>query len=250
MDYSHAHLETIAATRPLRYFEQIASTNGLALEWIHEGTEAGSVVLTNEQFSGRGRLGRRWFAPAGTALLFTYIYSPPNEFAIRSAMLGALAVAETCTMLGVPDIGIKYPNDVQSNGLKLSGILAEAATSANKISVALGIGLNVRVDFSTTPFEYTAASLEQLLNRPLDRLGLLSALLDRLDYWRDRIASDLLFESWKDYLNMLGKPVEINTGGGSVSGIAQDVLPSGALILERTDGKQQQVMAGDLVVYR
>lgn len=250
MEFIHARLEKIAATRPLRYFEQVDSTNSLALEWIREGTADGSLVLTDEQVAGRGRLGRRWFAPAGTALLFTYIYTPPLEFASRSAMLGALAVAEVCDALGVPNIGIKYPNDVQSSGLKLCGVLAEAVSHGNKTSVALGIGLNIRVDFANTSFEHTAISLEQLLKHSLDRVEILSALLERLDYWRDRIASNSLFETWKSRLNMLGRQVEINTGGSIMSGTARDILPSGALLLERADGTNQQVLAGDLVVYR
>ncbi len=250
MEYDHARLETIAATRSLRYFEHAESTTSLALDWIREGATAGSVVLADEQFAGRGRLGRRWFAPAGTALLFTYIYAPPAPYIARSAMLGALAVAEVCDSLGVPNTGIKYPNDVQTNGLKLCGILAESVSSARKPLVALGIGLNIRVDFSNTPFEHSAASLEQVLGHPLDRVEVLFALLKRLDYWREHIASETFFEIWKSHLNMLGKHVEINTGGSLVSGTAHDVLPSGALLLERADGISQQVLAGDLVVYR
>ncbi len=250
MEYEHARLEAIAATRPLRYFEQVESTNSIALEWIRESAEVGSVVLTDEQLAGRGRLGRRWFAPASTALLFTYIYAPPPQHIARSAMLGALVTAEVCDSLGVPDTGIKYPNDVQTNGLKLCGILAESISQTKRPLVALGIGLNIRVDFSNTPFEHSAASLEHVLGHSLDRIEILSALLTRLDYWRELIATERFFEAWKSHLNMLGKEVEINTGGSLVSGIARDVLPTGVLLLERADGTSQQVLAGDLVVYR
>lgn len=250
MEFEHARLETIAASRPLRYFEQVESTNSLALEWIREGAPAGALALTDEQLAGRGRLGRRWFAPAGTALLCTYIYAPPPEYILRSAMLGALAVVEVCNALGAANIGIKYPNDVQANGLKLCGILAEAVTHAKKPMVALGIGFNIRVDFSKTPFEHSAASLEQVLGQRVDRVEVLDMLLQRLDHWQERIASNALFEAWKAHLNMLGKQVEINTGGSIVSGIASDVLPSGALLLAHADGTTRQVLAGDLVVYR
>ena len=79
--------------------------------------------------------------------------------------------------------GIKWPNDVQIDGRKLCGVLPEAAwQDARLLGVALGIGLNVRVDFAATPFADRAVSLETMVGA-VDRVDLLVRLLERLDYW-------------------------------------------------------------------
>jgi BirA family biotin operon repressor/biotin-[acetyl-CoA-carboxylase] ligase len=250
MDLDHARLEQIRHARHLRYFEQTTSTNTLALAWIAEGAAAGSLVLTDEQTEGRGRLGRLWFAPAGSALLMSYILYPPPEHAAQATMLGALAVAETCDSLGIGDVGIKYPNDVQINRLKVCGILAEAAWQSGKVGIALGIGLNVRVDFVDTPFADSTISLETAVHHPLNRADLLDTLLDHLDLWREKMEDRSLFEAWRKRLNMLGERVEVNTGETILSGIASDVESDGALLLTDENGISRRVFAGDLVVYR
>jgi BirA family biotin operon repressor/biotin-[acetyl-CoA-carboxylase] ligase len=250
MDLTHARLEQIRHTRPLRYFERTVSTNTLALAWIAEGAAAGSLVLTDEQTEGRGRLGRSWFAPADSALLLSYILYPPPEYAAQATMLGALAVAETSESLGIADVGIKYPNDVQINRLKVCGILAEATWQSGKVGIALGIGLNVRVNFADTPYADSAISLEMALDRPLSRADVLNTLLDRLDFWRGKIGDRALFEAWRSRLNMLGEFVEINTGEALLSGTASDVDRDGALLLTDETNTTRRIFAGDLVVYR
>src|SRR5688500_3029795 len=107
--------------REFRFFPSVDSTNDIAQAWIREGAKAGSVVLADEQLKGRGRRGRFWYTPPGVALAISYILKPSAEFATRSSMVGALAIYELCNSLGIQDIGIKWPNDVQIKGKKVSG---------------------------------------------------------------------------------------------------------------------------------
>jgi BirA family transcriptional regulator, biotin operon repressor / biotin---[acetyl-CoA-carboxylase] ligase len=134
--------------RDFRFFPTVDSSNDIAQAWIRDGAKAGSVVLADEQLKGRGRRGRFWYTPAGVALAVSVIIKPSAEFATRSSMVGALAVYELCNSLGIKETGIKWPNDVQIRGKKVSGILPEAVWEGDKLlAVVLGMGINVRVPF-------------------------------------------------------------------------------------------------------
>ncbi|MFN8378783.1 MAG: biotin--[acetyl-CoA-carboxylase] ligase [Anaerolineae bacterium] len=245
-DLQETQLHESFPSREVRFFERIESTNDLGLDWLQQGAPAGALIVADAQTDGRGRLGRTWYAPPGSALLFTMVFTVPRELAVRSTMLGALAVAETLREMGVRGVGIKYPNDVQIARRKVCGVLAEAAWT-DKVGVALGIGINVRVDFTGTPLELTATSLETVLNRPVDRASLLKSIVARLDFWRARLGTDALPAAWRSYLNMLGEWVEVHTGTEVLRGIAADVGRDGSLILRDRHGTLRSVWAGDLI---
>lgn len=230
----------------IRFLDEVTSTNDLALEWIESGAPEGGVVLANVQTQGRGRLGRTWQTETGAALLMTMIICPPPADVGRVVMLGAVAVAQTLKRLGVEGIGIKWPNDVQVNRLKVCGILPEVRWQTEQPAVALGIGLNVRGDFRGTPLDGKATSIEAELSNTVDRLVVLEALLDALTQWRAQIASKTLFEAWRSRLTMLGEQVSVVQGSEAVQGIAESVDESGALWIRKDDRQRVRVLAGDI----
>jgi BirA family transcriptional regulator, biotin operon repressor / biotin---[acetyl-CoA-carboxylase] ligase len=241
MDLSRERLQAALGQRAFDYYPQIGSTNDRALAWLTEGASAGSIVIADEQTQGRGRMGRAWYAPPGTALMLSYLLRPaPNDLAFVG-MMGALAVCETVESFGA-QVGIKWPNDVQIDGRKLCGILPEASWQDGRLMGALmGIGLNVRIDFSGTLFEQSAVSLETAVGQ-VDRVEVLVRLLERLDYWSVRLASDALFDAWRDRLVMLGRRVAIN----DISGLAESVDRQGALLVRDDGGTLRWVIAGDI----
>ncbi len=245
-DLSQARLLEHLPRHASRYFEQVESTNDVGLAWLKQGAPEGALVVADIQTQGRGRLGRTWFAPPGTALLFTYLFHAPRHLAPRATMLGALAVAETLRESGLRGVGVKYPNDVQIARRKVCGVLAEAAWG-DQVAVALGIGLNVCVDFTGTPYADTAVSLETALQRPLDRLELLGDVVGRLEFWRARLDTSALPAAWRSCLNMMGDWVEVHTGTERVTGFAEDVTADGALIVRDRHGARREVWAGDLI---
>lgn len=241
-------LDNAITGQPYRFFESVGSTNDVAMRWISEGTPARSVVAADEQTHGRGRLGREWYTPPGSALAVSYILRPRVEELPYVGMMGALAVCETVQSYGVEDCGIKWPNDVQISGRKVCGILPEAAWQHNQlVGVILGMGINVRVDFSGTPFEQTAISLEWVIGQ-VDRADLLRRLVARLNAWSARLDSDALFEGWRGALVMLGRQVSINHADGKIEGIAESVERQGALLVRDTNGTVRRVIAGDIAL--
>jgi BirA family biotin operon repressor/biotin-[acetyl-CoA-carboxylase] ligase len=212
---------------------------------LAEDALAGSVVIAEEQTKGRGRLGRSWFAPPGTSLLFSVILRPESNVLSCIPMLGALAVCAAVEDLGIQIVGIKWPNDVQIDRRKVCGILPEAAWNGNGFAgVVLGIGVNIRVNFSDSPFKDTATSLETVLGRRIDRLLLLKRILDSIDDLAPTMGTDPFFEQWRDKLNMLGHFVTFE----EQRFLAEDVDKDGALVIRDEVGKLQRVIAGDIAL--
>jgi BirA family biotin operon repressor/biotin-[acetyl-CoA-carboxylase] ligase len=163
-------------------------------------------------------------------------------------MLGALVIAETLDGLGAQQVGIKWANDVLLNERKVSGVLSEAAwdEQTHLIGAVLGIGLNVRVDFTGTELAQKAISIEPALGIPLDRADLIARLLGRVDYWRGQLGTHMLFRAWRARLVTPGRHVSIAQTDGTLEGIAQDVDENGALLVRGDDGVLHRVVAGDL----
>jgi BirA family transcriptional regulator, biotin operon repressor / biotin---[acetyl-CoA-carboxylase] ligase len=141
----------------------------------------GAVVVADEQTAGRGRLGRRWLAPAGTSLLCSIQLRPQVNPQLLPELTGIAARAaaeaiEDITGLGVE---IKEPNDLLIGGRKVGGVLAEAREDR----VVLGIGINVNIAEAHLPsdVDVPATSLLVESGRETDRANLLVELLDRLE---------------------------------------------------------------------
>lgn len=236
--------------RAMQWHGQVTSTNDLGIAWLRDGINPppqGAVIVADAQTRGRGRFGRSWYAPPGSALLLTYLLRPPAKHLARAGMLGALAVCEALEAAGARDITVKWPNDVHLDGRKICGVLPEACWQSDRLlGVALGIGINVRVNFDDPALAARAVSLEPALNRPVDRVELLAALLERLDHWRTRLQDPALFSAWSARLNVFGRVVTVDTSGAALSGTAEAVDETGALLLRLNDGKLERVIAGDL----
>jgi BirA family biotin operon repressor/biotin-[acetyl-CoA-carboxylase] ligase len=163
--------------RDYRYVESTPSTQLLIPPDASEGT----IVVAGEQTEGRGRLGRRWLAPAGTSLLCSLQLRPdvPGERLPELTGVAARACAEAIAAVAGLDPELKFPNDVLLGGRKVAGVLAEAREGR----VVLGVGINVNVTDAQLPQEVDrpATSLLVETGRELDRAELLAEVLERLE---------------------------------------------------------------------
>ena len=159
------------------YVESTPSTQLL----LDPDAPEGALVVAGEQTAGRGRLGRRWLAPARTSLLCSLQLRPSisQERLPELTGVAARACAETLAALTGLEPEVKFPNDVLIGGRKVAGILAEAREGR----VVLGIGINVNVAENELPTEVDrpATSLLVETDRELDRAELLLELLVRLE---------------------------------------------------------------------
>lgn len=231
---------------PFRYFDSVDSTNDIAQDWLRAGAEQGSVVIADEQCKGRGRRGRTWYTPANVALALSVILEALPENASQLSMVGALAVYELCEHLGISNVSIKWPNDVQVRGKKISGVLPEAVWDGDKLlGVILGMGVNVRNQFEGELVDI-ATSIEAELAQSVDRVDLIVYLLKRVEFWSKKLGTDELVQTWKSRLNTLGQSVLVEGVNQRIVGQAVDVETNGTLLIKTADGSIHPVMAGDV----
>jgi BirA family biotin operon repressor/biotin-[acetyl-CoA-carboxylase] ligase len=234
--------------RPYQFHPVIGSTMDAARDWLHDGASHGSLVLADEQTAGRGRLNRNWKTPPDSALALSVILRVAPSTLPQVTMLGALAVAEAFDKLGVPNVGIKWPNDILINGQKACGILVEVDWDGiNLRGVILGIGVNVALDFTGTDLEGQATSIQSALTHPVNRLDVLTEIIYSLDTRWALLGSSTLLKAWKSRLVTLGRRVTVHAPH-TFTGIAEDVDDDGALWVRDEEGFRRRILAGDVRV--
>jgi BirA family biotin operon repressor/biotin-[acetyl-CoA-carboxylase] ligase len=162
--------------REYRYVQSCPSTQRL----VGAADEEGTIAVAEEQTQGRGRLGRRWLAPAGTSILCSILLRPPvpTERLPELTVVAARACAEAIRERTGLEVSVKEPNDVLISGRKVAGVLGEVREEY----VVLGIGVNVNVPLADLPRRprIPPTSLLEEAGGRVDRAPLLAELLERL----------------------------------------------------------------------
>ncbi len=237
----------------IRYFDSIGSTNDEALAWAADGARDFSLVVADEQTSGRGRLRRRWFTPAGSGLAASLILHPSADLRLhlsRVVGLAALAIAESCKGLGL-DARIKWPNDILVSGKKIAGILVESVWSGADVD-ALVVGMGVNVFKESEPpaeaLQFPATSFEEALGTtPPAREEVLASILSAFIQQREQIATAEFIKNWEAALAFRGEQVQIhNPSAAPIIGEALGLEADGSLRLRDAHGKLITIRFGDV----
>jgi BirA family biotin operon repressor/biotin-[acetyl-CoA-carboxylase] ligase len=197
--------------RPRLHLRVVDSTNAKARELAAAGAPHGALVTAREQTAGRGRQGRTWAGPPGTALLMSLIL---REHDALLPLRAGLAVADVAGARAK----VKWPNDVLVDGRKVAGILVEGRPQEGW--AVLGIGVNVAVDVAELPDELreTAGTLgrapEELDPFLAELLAVLGARL------REPAAGTITALRARDALRE--QRVSWNSGSGVAEGIDEE----------------------------
>ncbi|HEX4220593.1 MAG TPA: biotin--[acetyl-CoA-carboxylase] ligase [Acidimicrobiales bacterium] len=260
----------------VRWFEELDSTNRYLVNEARHGAGEGLVVVADHQTAGRGRLGRRWEAPPGANLLLSVLLRPSLPLASRhlASAVVALAAADACATLGGIAVDLKWPNDLQVNGRKLAGVLAEADLGTEDAErpppIVVGIGINVgwprppgedgtaqeafRNGGELAALADSATSLLRESGRPVDRLRLLDRLLAELEprvseldspQGRNGQAADL-----QARCSTIGRRVRVDTTEGTMTGTATAVTAEGHLVVDVDHQGPRTVVVGDVIHLR
>jgi len=234
------------------HYASVTSTMEIAKKLALEGAEEGTVVVADEQTSGKGRLGRRWLSPKGS-LALSIIFYPSLEQLPQLFMMTSLAVVRAVSQLTGLKTVIKWPNDVLINNKKVCGILIENEVEDNRVKFALaGIGVNVNVDLSSFPdISALATSLSQELGGEVSLPDFVVVLLTEVERLYVLTQAGISpYPEWKDCLETLGKRISVKIGNMIEEGKAESVAEDGSLFLRRSDGSLTKVTAGEVTVLK
>lgn len=248
------NLENLGLSQ-VAFFESVGSTNDVVAGWAEDGASPPALAAADEQTAGRGRHGRRWHTPPGSALAFSLLLDPrlAERHLGRAPGLGGLAVCLALEREFGLAPAIKWPNDVLLEGKKVCGVLAEAHWSGERLlALILGIGINVAPP-SVPPAEalsFPATCIEAVLNRSVDRAALLRAVAEQVLAWQDRLGSANFLAAWGQRLAYQGQRVTLATSDAapSLSAELQGLAPDGSLIVHLEDGSTRQLAAGEITM--
>nr|WP_286202555.1 biotin--[acetyl-CoA-carboxylase] ligase [Comamonas sp. JC664] len=246
-------LDTHDLGRTLHHHASLPSTNEKAFRLAQDGAEHGEVVVAEQQTAGKGRRGRVWVSPPGLNLYFSAILRPalPPQRAPELTLVAAVALAEALRDAGA-NAAIKWPNDVHIDGRKVAGILTELSAEPERVHfVIVGVGVNLNSQAEHFPDELrdTATSLSLALGKPVQRAQFAAALWTRLEEWLDlylETGFDAVRARWKALSSTLGQDVLVRTDRQELRGRAEDIDPSGALLVRTAEGSLERVLAGDV----
>ncbi|GGG58489.1 biotin--[acetyl-CoA-carboxylase] ligase [Paenibacillus radicis (ex Gao et al. 2016)] len=254
LDDLNEQLQTAAFGRSIHLFEQVDSTQNVAQKLAEEGAPEGTLVIAEQQLSGRGRMGRAWMSPKGKGVWMSLIMRPtiPVHFAPQLTLLTAVALCRSLARLTSLPIGIKWPNDLLIDGKKISGILLEStAEDARLRYVIAGVGISVNLASSDYPEEMQerVTSLRIASGERLSREAVIAAFMLEWEqlytlYQAEGFAPVVTL--WEALSVSLNKPARLTTPQGIIDGTPVALDESGAIAVRLEDGNVVLVFSAEM----
>jgi BirA family transcriptional regulator, biotin operon repressor / biotin---[acetyl-CoA-carboxylase] ligase len=240
--------------RKIVHYFRTESTNDDALRLAAQAAPHGTLVLAEEQTAGRGRFGRAWYSERSSGIYSSIILRPPLPPAaapVLTLMAGVAAHHAVSSVTGLP-VDIRWPNDLLVNGKKVSGILTEMSAELDRLhAVVLGIGINVNHREMPPALKGVATSLRIEGGKPYSRAQVLVSLLKELErHYRLLLdkGSAAIVEAWSAASSFArGKQIRVTAGSGEFPATTEGLEPSGALRVRRADGRQESLVAGEII---
>jgi BirA family biotin operon repressor/biotin-[acetyl-CoA-carboxylase] ligase len=238
----------------LEIHDKIDSTNRYLVEHSQNNALSGSVCFAEYQTEGKGRRGRQWVSPYGCNIYMSILWrfqQGPAAISGLSLAVGA-AVIKALKQHQIDDVGLKWPNDIYSQGKKLGGILVEVSGETDgPCSAVIGLGLNLFLPESEAQSIAQAwTDVSKITGRTrLLRNKLAGILLNHLlpviaEYESVGITAHL--DEWRSYDCLSGKSATLFIGQQQFEGIVQGIDDNGLLLIKRPDGSVQSFASGEV----
>lgn len=252
-------LRTERLGKVIHYQDEMDSTNTALLELGEKGASEGTVVITDRQTGGRGRLDRKWISPKGVNLYISILFRP--EIAAFDSplftLIAAIALNRVIQNSCAQETKIKWPNDIQISGKKVAGILTEMRSKREMVDfIVVGIGVNINMDREYMNQEmgkvaYIATSIKEHTGKEINRSKFAADLLLELEncyqLFLDKGKAPIL-SHWTEMWGDLNKRVLVNLEDCTYEGTAVGIDDKGYLIVENEVGEVNTVISGDVRV--
>lgn len=253
--YCSVNAQTRALISLFEIHDQINSTNSYLMERSQNNASSGFICLAEHQTAGKGRRGRHWVSPYGSniylSILWRFQRNGPAALSGLSLAVG-VAVIRALKQLDINNIGLKWPNDIYSQGKKLGGILVEVSGESDGPCVAV-IGLGLNLYLSETEAEGIAQAWTDLTkitgqNR-IPRNQVTGILLNHLlpviaDY--ESVGIKAYLDEWRSYDCLKNKQAAMLVANQLIEGLVEGIDNNGMLLMKRSDGTVQAFASGEV----
>ncbi|MCH3963168.1 MAG: biotin--[acetyl-CoA-carboxylase] ligase [Clostridium sp.] len=255
-DEIKCNLHTNCIGKNFFYFDSINSTNMKAKELAEKGESHGTVVVSEEQTIGHGRLGRTWISPKYKGIWLSIILRPQTA-PVNVPKITQIAAAAVITALNELEIDgyVKWPNDIIINHKKVCGILTEMSGELNMVNyVVVGMGVNVNLDKCDFKGDISnkASSLKIETGSPIDRKLLLALIMNKFENLYNEFEENLSIKSsisiCKEHSAVLGRDIKIIFNGKEYFAKAIDIGENGELIVKYPDGSIKHIISGEISI--
>ncbi len=247
-------LETKQLGSHIVYYPVCDSTQNIAAEQARDGAPHGTVVITEEQTAGRGRLDRSWDSSANKGIWMSVIIRPEitPQYAPQFTLVSAVAITRAIEDLTGCRPDIKWPNDLLINGKKMTGILTELQADMDRVqSIIIGIGVNVNQEMEAfdESIQSIATSLKVETQKEVNRAALVAKILFYLEKY-STIYVENGFESikllWEMYSCTIGKRIRASMLRETLEGVAMGITNDGVLQLRLDNGEVREIYSADI----
>ncbi len=249
------YLNTDFIGRNILYYDTIDSTNKKAKD-LADSNSDGTVIISEEQTAGRGRLGRKWTSPKGKSLLISILLKPninPSRVS-NITLVGAVALVKALEDFDIQGL-IKWPNDIIINDKKIAGILTELSAEINQVNyVVMGIGVNLYIGKKEFPedIRHKAGSILSETGMTIDRKKFTGKFLNYFEkYYKEYFLGnnfDEIIKISKEKSILLGKEIKVISRDYSYEAKVLDITSEGHLLVLKEDGTKEEIYSGEVSV--
>lgn len=233
--------------------KSVTSTNALLKEQALQGAREGTVLIAEEQTSGKGKTAKGFYSPKGTGIYMSLLLRPdiPLQETFLLTTASAVAVAEAIETVSSRKTEIRWVNDVYCDGKKVSGILTEASYQVETCKldyVIIGTGIHVKLPEQGLPEELKQGTDCVFERTETDvRSQLVAEVLMRFWNFYVNRKDKLFLEAYQKRFGLTGKQVSVQTGNEVLEGKVKEINRQCHLILELHDGSEKEIAAGMLM---
>ncbi|MBE6048943.1 MAG: biotin--[acetyl-CoA-carboxylase] ligase [Clostridium sp.] len=249
------YLNDIFSNTEIHAFKTLASTNITAKELAANGAKHGTVVISEEQTAGRGRLGRNFYSPNKSGIYMSIILKPDLNFSDSVLITTAASVAICRAIEKTTGINteIKWINDIYLKGRKVCGILTEASTdfeSGTIHHIILGIGINFNTPVENFPEEIQnrAGSLFNDDSNKISRNQLCAEIINEVLLITNNLKQHDFINEYKRRSIVLDKDIIFIKNGISIKGHAIDIQNDGSLVVKKENGELEILNSGEISI--
>ena len=247
-----ANLKTKNLGQQIEYYTRLRSTNKEAWNLSNNGAQSGAIVITDNQYEGKGRNNRHWLSISNKSLTFSILINKtiPAELIAWIPLISSISIKKALSNFNI-NIVLKWPNDLILDNKKLGGILCESKIIGNSLKkIVIGIGLNINESIKelNQSIQNTATSLYSKSGELYQRERILAEILNQMEPIIDEFPKNIDFvrNNWESSCCHINKEIEFYQGSKKMKGEFKGLGETGSAILN-IDGSDIEVINQEII---